>query len=124
MSLGWCLAAVVVVLSLIPSPPEPEAFEGQDKVFHLAAYAMLMLWFGSIYLPGRALIKAAAYLIIMGIALEAAQGMGGHRSFQFLDMAANTAGVALGWCLSSTRLSKGFGLIESRIHGSPPGSGG
>jgi glycopeptide antibiotics resistance protein len=36
----------------------------------------------------------------MGVALEFAQGATGYRSFEVLDMAANAAGVALGWGLA------------------------
>jgi glycopeptide antibiotics resistance protein len=38
---------------------------------------------------------------LMGVTLEFLQGMTGYRSFEVLDMAANTGGVALGWLIGN-----------------------
>jgi VanZ family protein len=118
------MVGAIIVLTLTPSPPEPDVFEGEDKLFHVGAYALLMLWFASIYLPGRRWAKTAVCLVIMGTALEGIQGLSGYRSFELLDMGANTAGVIIGWLLAYTRVSQGIGFIENRILGSPPGYGG
>jgi glycopeptide antibiotics resistance protein len=58
-----------------------------------------MAWFAFIH-PGR-LARAvhAAAFILMGVALEFAQGATAYRSFEVADMLANTAGVILGWAL-------------------------
>jgi len=116
-SAGWALVGLVTVLSLVPSPPETLSFQGGDKVLHLAAYTGLTLWFGAIYLPGQRRYRMGAFLILMGLILELAQGVIGYRSLQGLDMIANTLGVGLGLLLSRTRLSRAFVFAETRILG-------
>jgi VanZ family protein len=88
-------------------------FHGGDKLLHLFTYAIMMLWFGLIYLPGRTYGNLGIILIIMGIALELAQGMTDHRSLSFLDMVANAVGVSFGWVLAKTRLSSALTHVES-----------
>ena len=90
---GWALVAAVVWLSLMPSPPQVDVTLG-DKFAHLAAYGLLMLWFGLLY---RARLYYALGFIAMGAALEVMQGWLGTRTADPLDAAANTLGVLLGW---------------------------
>jgi VanZ family protein len=93
---GWALAAVIVWLSLTPAPPGLDLAHS-DKLGHLAAYGALMFWFCQVYLGRPARIACAAGFIAMGIGLELAQGALGYRSYEALDMVANTLGVFLGW---------------------------
>ena len=90
---GWAWAAAIVWLSLTPAPPQVD-FSYGDKAGHLAAYGLLMFWFARLY---RARIAYAAGFIAMGIALEFAQGALGFRTYEVLDMVANTIGVFMGW---------------------------
>jgi hypothetical protein len=96
--LGWGWAAAIVWLSLTPSPPEVDFAEG-DKLGHFAAYALLMFWFAQLYFGAKTRIAYAAGFIAMGVVLEFLQGGLGYRSYDLLDMYANTAGVASGWAL-------------------------
>ena len=89
------MVAAVVWLSLTPSPPKVD-FEQSDKVGHLLAYGALMFWFAQLYVGQTRLLYAAGF-VVMGIALEFAQGALGYRSYELVDMAANTLGVLLGW---------------------------
>ena len=92
---GWLWAAAIVWLSLTPSPPDPGVAFG-DKIGHFLAYAVLMFWFGILY---RNPMPRAAYgilWIVLGVALEFAQGATGYRSFELADMAANALGVLVG----------------------------
>ena len=93
---GWALAAVVVWLSVTPAPPSV-GVQFSDKLGHLAAYGLLMLWFSLLYRRTRTRAAYAAGLVALGVGLEFVQGALGYRSFEALDMAANTAGVMLGW---------------------------
>ncbi|MDT8384898.1 MAG: VanZ family protein [Gammaproteobacteria bacterium] len=97
--IGWALVAVVLFLSLTPSPPEVLDFTFADKLEHLLAYSVLMGLFGQLYGSLRQQLLWALGFCLMGIALEFAQGWGGHRFFDVADMAANTLGVLLGWWL-------------------------
>ena len=90
---GWAWAAAIVWLSLTPSPPQVD-FSYSDKAGHLAAYGLLMFWFARLYTSRAAY---AAGFIAMGIALEFAQGALGFRTYEVLDMVANTIGVLMGW---------------------------
>ncbi|HZM35842.1 MAG TPA: VanZ family protein [Burkholderiales bacterium] len=72
-------------------------FEASDKVGHLLAYAALMFWFSQLYLSRSLRLIHAAIFLLMGIGLEVLQGISGLRTYEIMDMLANTAGVLLGW---------------------------
>lgn len=91
---GWLWLAAIIWLSLTPDPPQVDVSQG-DKLGHFAAYGALMFWFAALY-PARRPPFAIGF-ITLGIALEFAQGMSGYRTFDLLDMAANTLGVLAGW---------------------------
>ena len=61
-----------------------------------------MLWFCVLYRRKRVRAFYALGFVAMGVALEFMQGNLGYRSFELLDMAANTAGVMGGWGLASS----------------------
>jgi len=98
---GWLFAAAIVVLSLMPAPPDIDVPHG-DKLGHMAAYSLLTFWFCWLYPAWKTRIAYAAGWIAMGVALEFAQGATGYRSFEVADMAANSLGVLLGWGISAT----------------------
>jgi len=98
---GWLFAAAIVVLSLMPAPPDIDVPHG-DKLGHIAAYTLLSFWFCWLYPAWKTRIAYAAGWIAMGVALEFAQGATGYRSFEVADMAANSLGVLLGWGISAT----------------------
>jgi len=101
---GWFGVASVIVLSLIPPPPELLGVENEDKFGHLAAYGVLMWWFAQDALAARRRAGVALGLIALGVALEFVQGWGGLRTFSVADMLADAAGVAMGWALAPPRL--------------------
>jgi len=100
---GWFGVALLIWLSLTPSPPTVGDLPHLDKLEHLLAYALLMLWFAQLRLtnPQRAITAAA--LLALGIALEFAQASGGVREFSIADMIADLAGIALGWFAAPPR---------------------
>jgi hypothetical protein len=110
---GWLLVALVISLSLTPPPSDLPGFPGVDKLTHLAAYGMLTLWFGFIYLRGPRYVRLSLGLIIMGGVLELIQGILGHRSMDHYDMLANASGVAIGWLLAQTRLGGALAGFEA-----------
>ena len=91
---GWCMILLVWYLSLTPKPPEL-GFRLWDKLNHFIAYAGLMGWFGQLYQHHRQRIVSALVIIVMGIAIEIFQGLGGQRMFEYRDMLANTLGVLM-----------------------------
>jgi VanZ family protein len=93
VGVGWAMVAAIVWLSLTPAPLRVD-IESSDKLGHLAAYGVLMFWFAQLY--ARRMPWAAAF-VAMGVVLEFLQGWLGYRSFEVLDMLANSGGVLLGW---------------------------
>jgi glycopeptide antibiotics resistance protein len=86
----------IVWLSLTPSPPHVE-FSESDKVGHVLAYGLLMFWFAELY--ARRILFALGF-IAMGVGVEFIQGTLGYRTFDVVDMLANTLGVLAGWALA------------------------
>jgi VanZ family protein len=93
----WCLAvAIVIVTSLTPPPPVQLPRNG-DKVEHVLAYALLAAFAVQVFRPGRRLFAVGMGLVLMGIALEFAQGaFTVTRMADPADALANTVGVVLG----------------------------
>lgn len=97
---AWIAASVLLVLivvwgSLQTSVQSP-AIGGLDKFEHFGTYALLAIWFTGFARKSRYWIVALA-LLGLGLGLEIAQfTMHAGRVAEPLDMAANTAGVALG----------------------------
>lgn len=91
------MVVLIVYLSLAPADIA-EDLPSSDKTAHFVAYGALMIWFSQLYLH-RSRLAFAMGFIVMGLALELLQGALGHRSFELLDILANTAGVTLGWVL-------------------------
>ena len=76
----------------MPQPPQVDLEQG-DKLGHFAGYGLLMFVFCLIYDQRATRLAYATGFIVMGVALEFFQGMTGYRTFDLLDMLANTAGV-------------------------------
>ncbi len=93
---GWCLVAVVVVLSLIPTPTMPPVTATwDDKIAHCLAYAGVMAWF-AVIAPRASWWRLAGAVVALGIALEFCQGLLPYRTASFADAIANTMGVLIG----------------------------
>jgi hypothetical protein len=103
--LGWMLVSLVVILSLWPKPPELLGFEQSDKLSHIMAYMILMLWFANIYPQRPHQVRLAIWFFAMGAGLELLQGLTGYRTFKFADILANGFGIFLALYLAKTRLA-------------------
>ena len=114
--LGAGLIAAVIVASLIPDPLDTDIREG-DKIAHLLAYGSMMFWFGMLGATSRARVAWAVALAALGVGLEYAQRMTGYRSFDVLDMVANTAGVGVGWLVAVTPAGRLLQWVDGRLTG-------
>jgi VanZ family protein len=116
LAVGWAGVALVIYLSLTSSPLPSGEVLGFDMA-HAAAYACLMLWFAQLYegMGARAVIAVA--LAALGVALEVLQGWTGYRGFSYADMRDDALGVALGWWLATTPLSRVLPLVDARLAG-------
>ena len=108
--LGRALILAVIVLSLMPTTQTPELAHG-DKLGHLLAYGVLMFWFAGLYRRGY-WPRLAIGFILLGVALEYLQGLTGYRSYDPLDMLANSLGVAVGAGLALTPLAHPIGWLD------------
>lgn len=93
----WLLMIVAVVVLSLGAPPPGPNIPASDKWEHLTAYGALAVVAVQLFRPGRALLLAAAGLVLLGVALEIAQGtLTTDRMMDWRDALANTAGVGLG----------------------------
>jgi hypothetical protein len=74
----------------------------------------MMIWFAQLYQRSLHGLWALGF-IGLGAALEFVQGWSGFRSFEYLDMAADTAGVTAGWLLGGTAMAYVLTHVERRL---------
>jgi VanZ family protein len=111
--LGWVFVAGVIVGSLIPGQALP-SIGISDKAMHSAAYFALMVWFAGFY--RRGLYPAIAMVLLaLGIGLDALQLLTETRSFDWYDVAMNSAGVAAGFALSLLLVGGWCQRVEERL---------
>ena len=116
LTLGWGLVGLVVYLSLAALPKDlAMPFPYADKVSHLLTYMLLAGWFGQIEKRWAKRLLYAAFFILMGVALEYLQGLGGVRHRETADMLANATGVGIGLLLSTTLLRGVLAAIDRRL---------
>ncbi len=111
--LGWLLVAGVVVGSLIPGQVL-QAVDVDDKTMHAGAYLVLMVWFAGFY--RRAFYPVIAFVLLsLGLGLDFLQAFTETRSFDWVDIAANSVGVGAGLVLSLLLLGGWCQWVERRL---------
>jgi VanZ family protein len=113
MALGWLLVAGVVIGSLSPGDVV-RTFPLHDKLLHAGSYFLLMVWFAGLYRRSRH-IGIALVLLLLGTALDIAQGVTATRHFDVRDIAANATGILLGLVLSYWLLEGWCQWLERRL---------
>ncbi len=109
----WLLVAVIVIGSLVPGPVV-QTLSVSDRLEHFVAYLALTLL-------GAGLVGPAGYLAValrafaLGAALELLQGLTASRQTDWMDVAANAAGVLAGWSLARWRLGGWAQRVEQRL---------
>jgi VanZ family protein len=109
---GWLYAAAIVILSLMPAPPDP-GFAYGDKLGHFFAYSLLMFWFCALYQTRHLRVAYGCGWIAMGIGIEFAQSATGYRAFELADMAANALGVLAGAASAALTLPRAAAARET-----------
>ncbi len=113
-AIAWSGVALLLWLYVTPRPPELDVEQG-DKLQHLAAYAVLTFWFVQLAPDRAGRWRSAAALAGFGVVMEFVQLATGYRTFSAADMAANTAGVAVGLALGPPRLPNLPELLARRL---------
>ncbi len=102
--LVWLFVVWVGYQSLTPSPIQTPGLPYGDKLGHFSAYFLMMAGFAQLY--QRASHRMPLVLLVLyGIAMEFLQSMTGYRYFEYADMAANTLGALVAWCLAAPRFT-------------------
>ena len=109
---GWLLC---ISLSLI-QPPDLGAPQDSDKLGHFLAYGTLSAWAVALFATWSARLRAAVALVVLGIALEWAQGaLTPYRMSDPMDALFNALGVGLGLLLGLTPLRKALVWLDRRL---------
>jgi VanZ family protein len=112
-ALGWLLVAAVVVGSLMPGEVVA-AMHVSDKIMHAGAYGVLMVWFSGFYRHTVYPIIATV-LIALGLTLDLLQLLTPSRTFDLNDVLMNSAGVVVGFVLSTVLLGGWCQRVEQRL---------
>lgn len=114
LAVGLTLAAVIAVLSLLPSKELPD-LRVSDKVEHTLAYVALGFCFASVIVR-RDWFWLALSLLAFGALIELAQGvMHLGRNADARDLVANAVGISLGLLLAWTPLGMWARWLEVRM---------
>lgn len=105
LAIGRALIVVILLLSLTPIPAPPIDVEQGDKIGHALAYFALMGWYAQLFDARRDLFWRAAAFVLLGGAIELIQPYV-NRDAEWLDLGADTLGVALGLALAFTPLAR------------------
>ena len=100
----WIAASVLLVLGVVWGSLQNvvggPSIQGFDKIEHFGTYMFLAVWFTGLFARPRWWMVVMT-LLALGAAMEAAQYMmQAGRTADVYDMAANTAGVAVGLLLA------------------------
>jgi VanZ family protein len=110
------LVLAVVVVCVVPEPPDPVAVRHADKLYHVAGYALLAAWSVQLFAPPTLWLRLLG-LLALGVGLEGVQALLPWRSADALDAVANAAGVGLGALLAFTPLARSLQWFERCIAG-------
>jgi VanZ family protein len=109
MVLGVALMAAVAAIALLPATRQLTAMAlalpAGDKLLHVLAFAVLMLWWGNLYRRPRARWVVALACLLFGMLIEVAQWPRSPEDAGVWDVAADVAGLALGGLLLRTPLA-------------------
>ena len=111
----WLVAGVLFLgFGLLSALATPPAGMGalNDKLVHGVGFLGFMLWFGGVF-ERRLLPWVALALVAYGLLIEVLQSLTPTRQPEGLDLAADVAGILLGWLLSAAGLSRWCTMLES-----------
>jgi hypothetical protein len=111
LTAGYLLALSWLLLAPSDTFQDVERFPNEDKVVHCGVFlalAWLVRWSVPERCGFRGRVVVAAALAAYALGIEGLQPLltGGDRQFEWLDMACNCAGIAVGWALSGVTAAR------------------
>lgn len=105
------LLAVVLGLSLIPytGPDLPVTFA--DKVAHMLAFTVLIVWFSAV-VPQSRWPSLFGLLLTYGVFIEVLQFFTGYRVMEWGDIVADAVGLTVGWVMNTAGLANWANWVE------------
>jgi VanZ family protein len=100
----WCLAWLIIAVLLLAPLSSPLGMSLSDLIAHFLVFAWLGFATVGFSHRGTELTMLAAVTVAGGVALEFAQGLVPPRTFDILDMGANTLGAMVGYAGALTIL--------------------
>ncbi len=114
--LGYLFAAIIVALSLYPFAPIDYLPKWSDKVEHGLVHLALAGWFLQIYHGQRHWLLVSLACLAFGGTIELMQMLTPTRSAEWLDFAADGAGIlAAGVLIAATPLRFLLAGLEARL---------
>lgn len=108
-------AAIMPAIWFWPDRRELVSWIGEiDKWAHLLVFAFLAVWFAGQYRP-RSYWRIALGLLAFGIFIELCQRLVGYRSAEWLDVAADMAGIIAGLLIAAMGLGGWCQRFEARF---------
>ena len=96
LALGGCIIGFILFESLSPTPLEAFLSDPADKAWHLAAFGLMMAWFGQLVLDRRLKADLALAFIGLGAGLTVAQRfLAAGRALEWRSFLAEVLGVWL-----------------------------
>ncbi len=120
----WRVLSLVILLAVLAGTLSPAVWfdsrtealnwlENADKWLHGLTFLFLSIWFAGLW-ERRVYWRIAVGLMLFGFIVEGAQRLVGYRTADWLDIAANTAGIIVGLTVATAGLG-GWGLwVEER----------
>ena len=122
----WRAASIVLLVLVLFSTLMPavwfwpdrsgfvEWFVPVDKWLHATTFVILAVWFAGQY-RRNSYWRIGVGLLFFGALIEACQGLVTYRSADWLDFAANAAGIAVGMAVAMAGLGGWSLWIENRL---------
>lgn len=107
----WRIAGILLLLAVLVATLTPASWlwpgkielvswiKSFDKWAHLFTFVILTVWFTGQYRP-RSYWRIAAGLMVFGMLIEVCQRIVGYRSADWLDLAADVAGILAGLAIA------------------------
>jgi VanZ family protein len=108
---------MIILGSLLKVPDVDVGIQHNDKLLHFLAYFILAGWFVQLYHTQSTRILIVLFAVALGLVLEFLQGTISYRSFDWIDVMANTLGALTAYLLAGTAaFSSALVYIDHKLY--------